>query len=194
MLLNLLFSTTPWKGKLGNSMEALVFWILAIGLVGTALAVVINRNPVASALSLVVAFLFLAALFVTLEAFFLAMVQIIVYAGAVMVLFLFIIMLLDLGEDERKPFPFVKVGLVGLISALFLSVFNRVLNDLPAGNMKLAWGEEEKALTANELGTILFSDYLLPFEITALLLLVATIGVVHLSRKVNADKSGGGST
>jgi NADH-quinone oxidoreductase subunit J len=165
-------------------MEALVFWIFAVGLVGSALAVVLNRNPVASALSLVGTFLFLAALFVTLEAFFLAMVQIIVYAGAVMVLFLFIIMLLDIRAESQRPIPWVKGGVVALLAACFFVVFDAVLTDLPQGGLPLVWGENEAALTAKELGRVIFSKYLLPFEITALLLLVATIGVVHLSRRI----------
>lgn len=164
-------------------MEALVFWIFAVGLVGSALAVVINRNPVASAMCLVATFLFLAALFVTLEAFFLAMVQIIVYAGAVMVLFLFIIMLLDIRAESQRPIPWAKTGLVALLAASFFFIFDHVLTTLPEGGMELEWGGPSVALTAKELGRVLFSKYLLPFEITAFILLVATIGVVHLSRR-----------
>ncbi|MGF1678140.1 MAG: NADH-quinone oxidoreductase subunit J [Candidatus Methylacidiphilales bacterium] len=170
--------------------EALVFWTLAIGMIGTALSVVLQRGPVGSALSLVLTFLFLAGLYITMEAFFLAMVQIIVYAGAVMVLFLFIIMLLDLKEDVRRPFPWVKMLMVAvLVSALGL-VFWRVLADMRHGHMPLVWGVDAQGLTAKDLGRELFTRYLLPFEVTAVLLLVATIGVVHLSRRLDtADRA-----
>jgi NADH-quinone oxidoreductase subunit J len=168
-------------------MEAIVFWVLAIGMVGAALAIVFNRNPVASALSLVVTFLFLAGIFVTLEAFFLAMVQIIVYAGAVMVLFLFIIMLLDIKAEEKRPIPWVKAGIVGLVAAAFGGVYFSVLGSIAHGKAALVWGENTVELTAAKLGQELFTKYILPFEVTGLLLLVATIGVVLLSRRLNAD-------
>lgn len=172
-------------------MEAILFWILAIGMVGAGLAVIFNRNPVASALSLVLIFLFLAGIFVTLEAFFLAMVQIIVYAGAVMVLFLFIIMLMDIKAEKKRPFPWVKVGIVAIVAAIFGSIYLGVLSKITHGTSVLKWGEGQSELTAAKLGEALFSDYILPFEITALLLLVATIGVVHLSRRDNsADAKG----
>jgi NADH-quinone oxidoreductase subunit J len=165
-------------------MEALFFWLFAFGLVGGALAVVLNRNPVACALSLAVTFVFLAALFVTLEAFFLAMVQIIVYAGAVMVLFLFIIMLLDIKAEEKRPFPWGKALLAAAVALLFGFFFHRVLSDLPFGGMVLQWGSTTQMADAKQVGNLLFERYLLPFEATAVLLLVATLGVVILSKRV----------
>jgi NADH-quinone oxidoreductase subunit J len=164
-------------------MEAVLFWIFAAGAVGSALAVVFHRNPVSSALSLVVAFIFLAALFGTLEAFVLAMVQIIVYAGAVMVLFLFIIMLLDLKVEQRQPIPWVSAFFVLLIAAGFGILFTRVLQAVPGGDSVLKWGTGEGMTTAVDLGRLLFTKYLLPFEVTGVLLLVATVGVVLLSRR-----------
>lgn len=164
-------------------MEALFFWIFAIGLVGGAMAVILNRNPVACALSLALTFVFLAALFVTLEAFFLAMVQIIVYAGAVMVLFLFIIMLLDIKAEARRPFPWGKTLLALGVAGLFGFFFHRVLDSLPNGGAVLEWGAGGGNADAKTVGLLLFEKYLLPFEATAVLLLVATVGVVILSRK-----------
>jgi NADH-quinone oxidoreductase subunit J len=165
------------------SPEALFFWIAAVGLVGGAVSVVVNRNPIACALSLAVSFVFLAGLFVTLQAFFLAMVQIIVYAGAVMVLFLFIIMLLDIKEEVKRPFPWGKAALASLVAAIFGVFFHRVLQDLPFGGMILSWDSPAQAVDAKSVGLLLFSKYLLPFEATAVLLLVATLGVVILSRR-----------
>ncbi|MEM6884713.1 MAG: NADH-quinone oxidoreductase subunit J, partial [Verrucomicrobiota bacterium] len=122
-------------------------------------------------------------IFVTLQAFFMAMVQIIVYAGAVMVLFLFIIMLMDIQASKKRPLPWVKVGLVGILAIIFGSIYFTILGKLTHGQSVLKWGGDAVELTAAKLGQELFSKYMLPFEITALLLLVATIGVVHLSRR-----------
>src|ERR1700716_747009 len=85
-----------------RKMSAFLFWVFALMMLIFGAAVIINRNPVASALSLVVSFLALAALFISLDAFFIGIIQVLVYAGAVMVLFLFIIMLLDLRAEKRR--------------------------------------------------------------------------------------------
>jgi len=164
-------------------MEALFFWIFAVGLVLAGISVVLNRNPVSAALSLVLAFIFLAALFVTLEAFFLAMVQIIVYAGAVMVLFLFIIMLLDIKAEVKRPFPWVRVLVVLAVLGTVGYFFGRSLQDMPRGGAELLWGVPGYTITAVEVGKALFTQYVLAFEVTSVLLLVATVGVVLLSRR-----------
>jgi NADH-quinone oxidoreductase subunit J len=160
-------------------MEAILFWLFSAGMLIGAFSVILNRNPVASALCLVLTMIFLAALFITLHAFFLAAVQVLVYAGAVMVLFLFIIMLLDLKAEERKQLRWFSC-LIGLIMSGFLggllirslSSYNLPSSGLPPG------GDDVK-----NVGLLLFQKYLLPFELTGVLLLVATIGVVLLSRK-----------
>src|SRR5256885_15657494 len=93
------------------TMSPSLFWIFALLMLGFGAAVIVNRNPVASALSLVVSFLGLAALYISLDAYFIGTIQILVYAGAVMVLFLFIIMLLDLkAEQRRKINPVTLIG------------------------------------------------------------------------------------
>src|SRR6195256_1424620 len=95
-------------------MPAYLFWPFALLMLVFGAAVVINRNPVASALNLVVSFLGLAALFMSLDAYFVGIIQVLVYAGAVMVLFLFIIMLLDLRAEERRRINWlVSAGAVG---------------------------------------------------------------------------------
>jgi NADH-quinone oxidoreductase subunit J len=139
-----------------------------------------SRNPVTSAMFLVLTIVSMAGLFVLLHAFFLAAVQVLVYAGAVMVLFLFVIMLLDLKEEERrkiKSFSLVA-GLVsvGAIVGIFVKslLATQPRKDLPA---PIADGD-----TAT-LGKMLFTYYLLPFEIISLLLLVAMVGVILLSKK-----------
>src|SRR5437899_2411575 len=103
-------------------MPSFLFWLFAIVMLVFGALVVINRNPIASALSLVVCFLGLAALFMSLDAFFIGIIQVLVYAGAVMVLFLFIIMLLDLRAEERRTMNWV-VFTGGFVVAFSLLVF-----------------------------------------------------------------------
>ena len=165
-------------------MEAITFWILAVGLVAAAWSVILQRNPVASALSLAAGFLLLGVVYLTLGSSFLMMVQIIVYAGAVMVLFLFIIMLLDLKAEEKRPVPWLRLAVAVLVAAVFGSFFFRVLATVPNGEKVLSWSQEPTAMvSAGAIGKLLFSKYVLPFEITGVLLLVATVGVVVLSKK-----------
>ena len=150
------------------------------------IGVVLNRNPVASALCLVVSFVGLAALFISLDAHFLGIIQILVYAGAVMVLFLFIIMLLDLrAEERRKLNAWALVG-GGLVSLCFVGTLLHVLGHFPAGQavpppLQPPAGTEYEDTKA--LGTLLFTQYVFHVQVIGLLLLGATIGVVALSKK-----------
>lgn len=138
-----------------------------------------TRSPVASALFLVLTMVWLAGLFVLLHAFFIAAVQILVYAGAVMVLFLFVIMLLDLKEEERRQWN--RFGVVaGVLSVVAL------LGITLATVMNARVGEgvtPELEGATRPLGLALFRQYLLPFEIVSILLLVAMLGVILLSRR-----------
>jgi NADH-quinone oxidoreductase subunit J len=165
------------------SLPDILFYVFAALTLGCGVLVVANpfsRNPVTSAMFLVLTIISMAGLFVLLHAFFLAAVQVLVYAGAVMVLFLFVIMLLDLKVEERRKVK--KLGLVaGLVSiGAIVGIFLRSLfatnpgRDLPAPT---AVGD-----TAT-LGKLLFTNYLLPFEIVSILLLVAMVGVILLSKK-----------
>ena len=163
-------------------MMAILFWIFSALMLGFACAVVFNRNPVASALSLVVSFVGLAALFVMLDAYFLGTIQVLVYAGAVMVLFLFIIMLLDLKAEERRK---LNTGIVvgGLVvAAAFVCELWTVIEELPFGSRALP-AIKNPLYDVQNIGTLLFSSYNLPFQVVAVLLLVATIGVVILSKR-----------
>ncbi len=138
-----------------------------------------SRNPVTSAMFLVLTIVSLAGLFVLLHAFFLAAVQILVYAGAVMVLFLFVIMLLDLKEEERRKIK--SFGLVtGLVSVgAILVIFFKALHHRPAGDRIVPTAVGDTVT----LGKLLFTQFLLPFEIVSILLLVAMVGVILLSKK-----------
>jgi NADH-quinone oxidoreductase subunit J len=138
-----------------------------------------SQNPVTSAMFLVLTIASLAGLFVLLHAFFLAAVQVLIYAGAVMVLFLFVIMLLDLKDEERhriRVFGLVT-GCAGAGTVLF-ALLSSLMRSPPRA---VAVPQLEGATIP--LGRMLFEEYLLPFEIVSLLLLVAMIGVVLLSKK-----------
>src|ERR1700743_2070380 len=146
--------------------DALFYIFSALALI-CGVMILVSRNPVNSAMFLVLTIASIAGLFVLLEAFFLAAIQILVYAGAVMVLFLFVIMLLDLKVEERRKFK--VLGIAGAVVAVgtILAIFFKSLTATPltdgrapnfqAGTMKL--------------GKLLFTQYLLPFEIVSVLLL-----------------------
>jgi NADH-quinone oxidoreductase subunit J len=159
-----------------------LFYVFAFLTLVFGFLVVLNpfsRNPVTSAMFLVLTIASLAGLFVLLHAFFLAAVQVLVYAGAVMVLFLFVIMLLDLKAEERQKIKLATLltGLVAVGAVLFL--FLRTLPGSALANREAAALEGSTVA----LGKLLFTRYLLPFEIVSLLLLVGMIGVILLSKK-----------
>jgi NADH-quinone oxidoreductase subunit J len=142
--------------------------------------VILKRNPVTSAMFLVLCIVSLAGLFVLLQAFFLAAVQVLVYAGAVMVLFLFVIMLLDLKEEVRRKIRLAR-GLTGLIAVVAVAAI--VLNIIWTANPGASLPPATLVGGTAPLGRMLFQQYLLPFEILSLLLLVAMLGVILLSKK-----------
>ena len=163
-------------------MSPILFWIFSALMLGFGAATILNRNPVASALSLVVSFLGLAALFFGLDATFIGVIQILVYAGAVMVLFIFIIMLLDLKAEQRRQInvPALLGGVA--IVAVFVVQLVAVLRRYPAGNQPFA--EIAPNLPdAHNIGMTLFANYNLPFQVIGVLILVASIGVVVLSQR-----------
>ena len=140
-----------------------------------------SRNPVTSAMFLVLTMGALAGLFVTLHAFFIAAVQILVYAGAVMVLFLFVIMLLDLKEEEGRRFNKFGIG-AGLVAVgAIVAILCQAIHTSGLRESRIA-APDFDGNTVN-LGKELFTNYLLPFEIVSVLLLVAMVGVILLSKK-----------
>jgi len=163
-------------------MLAILFWIFSAVMLGFACAVVVNRSPVASALSLVMSFGGLSALFFMLDAYFIATIQILVYAGAVMVLFLFIIMLLDLKAEERRKFNFGVMLGGGVVAAAFVAELLAVIQQVPFGNRPFP-PLPERLDDVHNVGLLLFSNYNLPFQVVGVLLLVASIGVVVLSKR-----------
>jgi NADH-quinone oxidoreductase subunit J len=187
-------------------MDAFFFWLFAAGMIGFGLAVILNRNPVASALSFAFSIVFMAGLFVQLSAFFLAAVQILVTAGAVMVLFLFIIMLLNPEAMEHSPRRKLGMAAALLLGLGFVALVARTLPELPRGAARLAdlpaagavpmyhhmpppsftTDEQSRADFGDDthrIGHLLFTRYVAPFEITSLLILVATIGVIVICKE-----------
>ncbi len=170
-------------GALSSGLPDILFYVFAaLTLICGALVVAnpFSRNPVTSAMFLVLTIISMAGLFVLLHAFFLAAVQVLVYAGAVMVLFLFVIMLLDLKEEERRKVRKLGLG-AGLISVgAIVGIFLKSLRATTLGPEAAPTLHDG---TTRELGKMLFTSYLLPFEIVSILLLVAMVGVILLSKK-----------
>jgi NADH-quinone oxidoreductase subunit J len=165
-------------------MSAWLFFPLAALLVLSALGVVLNRHPVRSALSLVATLFLLAVFFIFLDAAFVAALQVIVYAGAIMVVFLFVIMLLNLeGEPQRQPRGWLLATvLAASLFALGVIYLLKQSGALPPGaGMAAAVPAGFGSIEA--VGLRLFTYYLLPFEITGLLMLGAVIGAVVLAKR-----------
>ena len=164
-------------------MQLTLFWIFSSLMIAFALGVVALRNPISCAMCLVSAFILLAGLFVTLDAFFIAIIQILVAVGAVMVLFLFIIMLLNLKAEESRH---VKLGAV-LGGVTIVCCFMKLLTDTLASSTQFSQPMPPLAASAPNdvamIGMTLFHSFNLPFQIMGVLLLVATVGVVLLSRR-----------
>jgi len=169
-------------GKGAGSVASLIFFYFASIIVLTAILVVALKNPIYSALSLLVMFFHVAGLYITLHAEFLAAIQIIVYAGAILVLYLFVVMLLNVKREERyhrQGLLGVFLGVTLLAESLFLLV-SRNVAPLPSADPSNAISA---AGNTESIGLVLYSTYLFPFEIASLILLVAMIGAVILSKK-----------
>jgi NADH-quinone oxidoreductase subunit J len=168
----------------------LVLWgLLAALAVGSGLAVILIRNPIYCALSLIVNFFLLAVMYLLLRAEFLAAIQVIVYAGAIMVLFIFVIMLLNLGGEETRdklrvlrPLGFL-LGLVLLVEVVAALRYRAYTVENPALSYPLVSAPPAVTGGVREFGRLLFTDYLLPFEITSVLLFIAIVGAFVLGRK-----------
>lgn len=164
-------------------MTSIIFFYFASVIVLTAVLVVALRNPIYSALSLLIMFFHVAGLYVTLHAEFLAAIQIIVYAGAILVLYLFVVMLLNLKREERfhrQVLIAVFLGLTLLAEALLLSLRGE---DSMGSLSQLVEPSASVVGNTESIGEVLYSTYLFPFEVASLILLVAMIGAVILSKK-----------
>ena len=166
------------------SAEQILFWVFAVLTVFSALGVVVLKNPISSAMSLVATFFFLAGIYVLLWAHTVAALQVLVYAGAIMVLFLFVIMLLSLNEVG----PAVQISFSRLLGALataaLLAALVLAFRKLPPGD--LAWASDASRVASfgsiKEVGAIMYTQWLFPFEAVSLLLLVAIVGAVVVAK------------
>jgi NADH-quinone oxidoreductase subunit J len=174
-------------------MLALLFILFAGMAIGCAISMVAQRNPLYSAISLIGVFISLACLYVTLAAPFIAAVQVIVYAGAIMVLVVFVIMLLNVEEEDRRPVlrlqslvP-IAIGLAAILFAetAFIIFFVHSSPATPTSSVS------DVGLTSS-IGAGLFTTYLLPFEITSILLLMAVVGAMTLARRGGLLPAGAG--
>ena len=164
-------------------MEQAFFFYFAIVIAAAAVLVVAVRNPIYSALSLLIMFFHVAGLYVTLHAEFLAAVQIIVYAGAILVLYLFVVMLLNLRHDDRyhRQWPMAAaVGVTLVIEAIVLTAMKGWTAPVVAAGTETTVGGGGNA---EAIGDVLYTTYLFPFEVASLILLVAMIGAIILAKK-----------
>jgi NADH-quinone oxidoreductase subunit J len=164
-------------------MQLLIFYFFGFGAVVSALLMITTKRPVRAAMSLVATMSFLAGCYVMLQAHLIAALQLIVYAGAIMVLFLFVIMLLNIQEKEGMLagsaiiLQIVGVVLVGLLFIVMVSLFKVDGSVVPFGEVAAEFG------TTKAVGQMLFTKYLLPFEIASVLLLAAIVGAVILAKR-----------
>ena len=160
-----------------------VFLVLAAAAVAGAVSLILQRHPIHSALSLIVVMVALAGLYLLQGAEFVAAVQIIVYAGAIMVLFVFVVMLLNAGEEERANvsrlarFVGVPLGIVFLLEVAYW--IGRATAHLGATPPEM--------VSTRDLSSLLFREYVFPFELTSFLILIALLGALVLARREDSD-------
>jgi len=162
------------------TVDALLFWVLAAVAVAGAVNLIVQTHPIHSSLSLIVVMVALAGIYLLLGAELLAMVQIIVYAGAIMVLFVFIIMLLNAGREERTSLSHAATWVGVPCGALLTIVLGwRIFLSQPG---PMGRGADPEGMT-RELSKMLFTSYVFPFELTSILILVAILGAVVLAKR-----------
>jgi NADH-quinone oxidoreductase subunit J len=165
-------------------LEAVLFYIFAIGVVAAGAQVVLRRNPIHGAVSLVACFFFLAGIYVLLSAHLIAILQVMVYAGAVMVLFVFVIMLLNLKEEELGEMHITAmkgVGLAAVLAVVGFIVWKALAPVQFARDMAIS--EQSRGFGGvKAVGNVLYRSAVLPFEVTSLLLLVAVVSAVVIAK------------
>ncbi|MBM4388127.1 MAG: NADH-quinone oxidoreductase subunit J [Deltaproteobacteria bacterium] len=171
------------------SVELIVFYILAAGVVVPSLLVIlppVGRNPIYGAVSLIAAFFFLAGIFVLLAAHLIAALQILVYAGAIMVLFIFVIMLLNLTKEDLSGYRITITKVLGLAAGVFILIKLAIIMNIAAGadfGVDFSGANFTDFGSVQSVGRLLFTDYLYPVELASILLLVAIIGAVVIAKK-----------
>ena len=170
-------------------MDTLLFIVFAGLAIGCAIAMVSQNNPLYSAISLIGVFIALASLYLTLAAPFIAAVQVIVYAGAIMVLVIFVIMLLNVEHQEarRRRLRFLVPAALGM-AGILIAETAFILYSVHSPENRLPGSVSDVGLT-HSIGVELFTSYLLPFEITSILLLMAIVGAMSLARRTTVLSS-----
>jgi len=171
-------------------LEIPLFYILALTAAASAIVVVTNRKPAYSVLALALMMVSLSGFFILLKAYFVAMIQILIYAGAILVLFLFVIMLLGIGSSDasgqRKVSVFIKMRRAVNIALLIAFASQLVLMISAAQH---AFPQKNFSGTVETIGTALFNQYLLPFELVSGILLIGIFGVVNLTQRELSKKA-----
>ena len=164
------------------TIETILFWVFSLlGLAG-GIGLLTNRNPVYAALSLILNFFSIAGLYLSLQAEFLAVIQVLVYAGAIMVLFLFVIMLLNV-SDEPKAAKFDPTrGVAFLLGGAFFIELLIIFKAIPSGG---SLPETFSVGSVESIGMVLMTQYLFPFEMISVVLLAALIGAIVIAKKYN---------
>jgi NADH-quinone oxidoreductase subunit J len=162
-------------------MELPLFVLLALGAIISGFLVITQRNPIHSAIALIFSLLSVAGLFALLTASFIAIIQVLIYAGAIMVLMLFVIMMLNLREEDLLQERKDLIWLLGIF--LSVLVFYELVKTLPGTYSKSPDSTIVGFGSLTEIGKLLFAEYLLPFELISILLLIAVIGAVILSKR-----------
>ncbi|MEY4012009.1 MAG: hypothetical protein RIT22_1133 [Bacteroidota bacterium] len=169
------------------SILLILFCVLAAITLSTAFLTVFSRNPIHSAIYLVICFFSVAGHYLLLNAQFLAIVHIIVYSGAIMILFLFTIMLMNLNKENEVHKPRItRLGAIVSFCLVCLILIAIFINSKPIAGEYIATGEDYQSIQV--LGKILLNEYMVPFEFASILLLVAMIGTVLLSKKEKLEK------
>lgn len=167
------------------SLLQVLFAYIAAAMTVLSLLVVTRKNPVHSVLLMLVLFVHMAGLYLLLNAEFLAAIQIIVYAGAIMVLFLFVVMLLNLRNEEtskkyQQQWP-LSAGIAVVLAVFLVMIVGKITVIAPLGKYSIEAIQAEGSIMT--IGKVLYTEYLLPFEIASIILLVAIIGAVVLAKK-----------
>lgn len=166
-------------------LNSILFWMLSLLGIASAFGLITNRNPVYSVLFTVLNFFCIAGLYLTLQAEFLAITQIIVYAGAIMVLFLFVVMLLNMGPEEKHHTRFdTTKGLIFLLGLAFFAELVFVFKSF-TDQTSAVLASTYSYGTVESLGMKLMQDYLFPFEMVSVVLLSALMGAMVIAKKHN---------
>lgn len=165
--------------------EAVFFYLFTVPMLLAALTVILHRQPIYCVLALLAVMFCLAALFIMLQAYVVAALQVLLYAGAVLVLFLFIIMLLNLEPEALSRLKLFTLRTAGTLIALcFLALLLPILRSGPSSSSTTGWAGG----TIEAIGRVLFRDYLLPFEVTSFIVLAAIIAAVTLAKQESRNR------